>query len=180
MIDFPIPYVKEVKLVDEEHNTPTITIVKRTINGSSGFLLQNTYGSYYVEAKGKTTNAPQPEYLLETFASACTHVEAIFDYFRKPLPLADVKEWLDWITELPTKNDALDKVDFNAMVKSTKIDNKVYRKFAKLILAGKQEKAVAFMNKQDTFVRDGVTARIWCELETPTIKRYHPLSKEKD
>jgi hypothetical protein len=147
-------YVHKVVVVDETIDYgPSIHVTKHEDKGY--FLSTSDWGIIFVNKKGYT-KCPRPNEKIELFSfeDAMSNAVAILDYYRQPLPVEDVEEWFNWITEGDDDSDD---------------DVAVYRKIADLILAGKQDDAWNFLKKQDTYVREGVTNRILRELEYPTI-----------
>ena len=158
--DQVLPHIQSFTL--NEEGAPNI-IVRKIENG---YFLVNNWGGFYIGNKGKAVLNP-PADLPVSLETALTQAEAILQYFRDPLPPEDVTEWLKWITDISHLHPENDK----ERIASAGEENKVYHEFAELILNGKQEQALKFIQHQDTFIREGIIDRIWKELEHPTINR---------
>jgi hypothetical protein len=86
--------------------------------------------------------------LFDSFDAAYAFAVKIKDFFARPLTKEEIRTYRDENLKGENKEDIKD-----------------YRKFYKLVLAEKWEEAAKFMRSLDTFVRDGVPARIRHEID---------------
>ena len=138
------PHIHLIRYVDK----------KKKVDGY--YLSTSDFGIVFTNLKGKTQFVMTGDtFVVDIYPleEAMERARTILSYFAGPLPKEDVTEWLEWIIEDEDNED----------------DVKAYKEFAQLIIDGKQAEALEFIEHQDTFVRDGVSHRIWQELETPTI-----------
>ena len=105
---------------------------------------------FVIDDKGKVSSQNYIKY--NSFDEAFQFVKKIFSYFDADLSNEDIIAWRDY------------------MMGEDENDNEEYRNFAAALLEKDYTKAFKLLNKMDTYLQDGVSERIFYEIEKNLFK----------